>query len=124
MRLLLSLALACCIVNAFAADIPVAEIKLDQDTRQHAQLKTDFAFKEMQRAEWSLEAAEKDAAEAERAYQQAQRQAEEARQRLADARQKMEKSRAALQEARRKWDAESQIFQREPKPASSAKPKP
>lgn len=51
MRSLLSLALACCIASAFAADIPVAEIKLGQDARQHAQLKTDFAFKEMQRAD-------------------------------------------------------------------------
>lgn len=112
--------LACLLsASAIAADIPVTEIKLDQDTPQHAQLKTDFAFKEMQRAEWNLEAAERDAAEAERTYQQAQRQAEEARQRMADAKQKMEKSRAALQEARKKWDAESQTFRRESKPASS-----
>lgn len=125
MRPLLSLALVCCIAaDSFAADIPVTEIKLDQNTHQRAQLKTDFAFKEMQRAEWNLDAAERDAAEAERAYQQSQRQAEEARQRLADAKQKMEKSRAALQEARKKWDAESQIFRREPMPTSTTKQTP
>lgn len=117
--------LACLLsVSATAADIPVTEIKLDQDARQHAQLKTDFAFKEMQRAEWNLEAAEREAAEAERAYQQAQRQAEEARQRLADAKQKVEKTKLAAQEARKKWDAESQIFQRESQPVGNAKQKP
>lgn len=125
MRFLISLTCVCCIATStFAADIPVTEIKLDQDGRQHAQLKTDFAFKEMQRAEWTLEAAEQDAAEADRAYQQTQRQAEEARQRLLIAKQKMEKSKAALQEARKKWDAESQTFQRESAPASSDKQKP
>jgi chromosome segregation ATPase len=125
MRFLTTIALVAFLAtSAFAADTPVKEIRLDQDGRQHAQMKADFAFKEMQRAEWNLEATEREAVETERAYQQAQRQADGARQRMADAKQKMEKSRTALQEARKKWDAESQTFQLESKPASSAKQKP
>ena len=87
-----------------AADVPVSEIRLEAGAAQ----KTDFAYKEMQRAEWNLEAAEREAAEADRAHRQAQRQADEAAQRLAAARQKAENARTTLQQARKKWEGMSQ----------------
>lgn len=122
MRFLIPLTCSCCIATcAFAADTPVVEIRLGQDAPQHAQLKADFSYKEMQRAEWNVTAAEREMAEAERTFQQAQHQANDARQRLTEAKQKVEKSRTALQEARIKWDAASQTLQHEAKPAGNAK---
>ncbi len=125
MRFLIPLTFACCFAGStFAGDVPVTEIKLDQDAHQHAQLKTDFAFKEVKQAESNLQAAERDAAEMDRAHQQAQRQADEAKQRLIEAKQKVENAKLALLKARKKWETESQEFNRESGAAANAKQKP
>jgi hypothetical protein len=124
MRFLIPLTFACCFAgSAFATDMPVTEIKLDQDAHQHAQLKTDFAFKEVKQAESNFEAAERDAAEADRVHQQAQRQADEAKQRLLVARQKVENAKTALLNVQKKLEAESQELNRESGAAANAKQK-